>query len=84
VTRTGDTAAPLTVRYTLGGDAESGKDFAALTGAVTIPAGRSFAAIPLSPLPGARDNKTAVIILTASQPDHYIGCPSQSLVVIRQ
>jgi hypothetical protein len=83
VTRTGDTAAPLTVRYTLGGDAEPGKDFAPLTGAVTIPAGRSFAAIPLAPLPGARDNKTAVITLTASRPDFHIGCPSQSLVVIR-
>ena len=84
VARTGDTTKPVTVRYVLSGDAEAGKEFTALTGFLTIPAGRNFATIPLWPLPGARDNRTVVITLTPDQPGHHIGCPSQSLVVIRK
>jgi hypothetical protein len=84
VTRSGDVSKPLTVGYTVGGDAEAGIDFKAKSGGVTIPAGESSTAIHLSPLPGARDNKTAVISLITDQPGIHIGCPSQSLIVIRQ
>ncbi|MBI3878647.1 MAG: hypothetical protein HY301_01095 [Verrucomicrobia bacterium] len=84
VTRTGGTSAALTVNYTVSGDAESGKDFAPLTGRATIPAGKSAAAISLSPLAGARDNKTVVITLQPEQAGAHVGCPSQSLVVVRK
>lgn len=83
VTRTGDTTKPLTVRYTISGDAAAGKDFAPVAGSVTIPAGKTFAAIPLSPLAGMRDNKIAVISLNTDQPGLHVGCPAQSLIVIR-
>ncbi|MEO6742557.1 MAG: hypothetical protein ABIP20_20120 [Chthoniobacteraceae bacterium] len=84
VTRTGDTAQPLTVRYSIGGDAVGDKDFAQLAGSVTIPAGKTSAAISLSPLATANGNKTAVISITAEQPAYHVGCPSQSLIVIRK
>jgi hypothetical protein len=84
VTRTGDTSKPLTVRYSIAGDARAGADYKAKSGGVVIPAGRASAEIHLSPLPGARDNRTAVISLATDQPDFHVGCPSQSLIVIRQ
>lgn len=47
VTRTGSTANPLTVNYTVGGTAVPGVDYAALPGSVTIPAGQSMVKIPV-------------------------------------
>ena len=84
MTRTGDTAKPLTVRYNLGGDAAAGNDFAPLPGSVTIPAGKTSAPISLSPLATANDNKLAVIRIATGQPAYHVGCPSQSLIVIRK
>ena len=40
VTRTGSTAAALAVSYTVGGTATAGSDYTALSGSVTIAAGR--------------------------------------------
>jgi len=82
--RTGNTAAPLTVNYTIAGDALGGTDFQALPGTITIPAGQQFAAIPVSPNANATDNRTVVIALATEQPDYHVGCPAQSLVVIRK
>ena len=45
LTRTGSTALPLTVRYTVGGTAIGGKDYVALPGHRTIPAGSATATI---------------------------------------
>jgi hypothetical protein len=84
LTRTGSTAAALTVRYSVGGDAVAGRDFAPLAGTVTIPAGASSALLPLAPLAGATDDRTVVVTLTPGGRDHFIGCPAQSLVVIRR
>ena len=84
VTRTAGTSQPLTVLYSIGGDAMGGKDFAPLTGGVTIAAGSASATIPLSPLASANDNGTAVISITTGQPSYHVGCPSQSLIVIRK
>src|SRR5690606_34497708 len=47
-TRTGDTSLPLTVNYTVGGSATNGSDYELLSGSVTLPAGLSFATIPVS------------------------------------
>jgi len=84
VTRTGSTAQPLQVNYTIGGDASSGVDFQALAGGVTIPAGQQSAVISVSPIAGASDNRTVVISLATGQPEYHVGCPSQSLIVIRK
>ena len=84
VSRTGDTTQALTVKYTIGGDAVQGEDCAALTGAVTIPAGSAHAVVTVSLQATAHDNRTAVITLTPEQAGCHIGCPSQSLIVIRK
>ena len=84
VTRTGDTSAPLTVRYRVSGDAIAGKDFAGLPGRVTIPAGGTSATITLTPLASAADDRTVVIALEPGAETHFAGCPAQSLVVIRR
>jgi hypothetical protein len=84
VTRTGSTAAPLRVNYTITGDAANGADFQALPGSITIPAGQQSAVVTVSPTANAADNKTVVIHLTTEHQDYHVGCPSQSLLVIRR
>jgi hypothetical protein len=85
VTRTGSTAAPLVVYYTVGGTAEAGADFEKLPGSVTIPAGQSAAAISIVPRHDARKgkNKTVFVTLTAGMKGYHVGCPSAALVVIQ-
>jgi pectate lyase len=84
VTRTGSAADPLRVNYTISGDASSGVDFQALSGSVTIPAGKQFAVVPLLPAAGASDDRTVIISLATGQPEYHVGCPCQSLIVIRK
>lgn len=81
ITRTGDSTLPLNVPYTVGGDAQPGKDFAALPGSVTIPAGQTSATIPLAALPESRDQAVVVLSLATGAPNR-VGCPAQSLIVI--
>ena len=45
----------LTVNYTLGGTATNGRDYAALSGSVVIPAGADRATIPVVPIDNERD-----------------------------
>jgi hypothetical protein len=83
VTRSGSTSAPLAVRYEVRGDAESGRDFTPLGGSLQIPAGKRSAVISLELLTAARDDKTVVVSLVTKQQDCHVGCPAESLVVIR-
>jgi len=83
ITRVGDTSKPLMVHYSMGGDAQVGTDFEAIPGRFTIPAGQMSAFINLKALATARDDKAVTLTLAAGQKDFRIGCPSQSLVVIR-
>jgi hypothetical protein len=84
ITRSGDTHSAVIVNYTVSGEALAGQDFAPLAGTVTIPAGESGAVIALTPLASARDNKTVIITLSPPASGYHVGCPAQSLVVIRQ
>ncbi|GEP43596.1 pectate lyase [Brevifollis gellanilyticus] len=83
VMRSGDLKEALTVSYEVSGDAASGRDYQALSGSVTIPAGQASAMVPLTPAASAGDNKTVVITLKSGSGVH-VGCPSASLIVIRQ
>jgi hypothetical protein len=69
INRTGDTAKPLEVRYTVSG--------AALSGKVNIPAGAKFTRIAVAPAP-----EGLVVIHISAQPAYHIGCPRQALVAI--
>lgn len=53
-------ATPLTVAYTLGGDAQAGVDFAPLTGEITFPAGALSATLPIAPIGGAGERLLTV------------------------
>lgn len=83
IARTGDTTKALSLNFAVSGDAASGQDFEPLTGSVTIPAGQAAATLPLQPLATARDDKTVVISLATENAAHRVGCPSASLIVIR-
>jgi subtilase family serine protease len=83
VSRTGDTAAPMTVSYAVGGTATPGSDYEALAGSVTIPAGSTSATIAVVPLddPLVESNETVVVTLTPGA-DYAIGSPAGALVTI--
>jgi hypothetical protein len=84
VTRSGDITRPLTVTYTISGDQVTGRDFAPLTGKVSMPAGAQSARIPLEVLSSACSDRTVVISLATGNREFFVGCPSQSLVVIEK
>lgn len=69
ITRDGDTSAPLTVKYTVGGTAVAGTDYVALAGAgeTEIPAGRASASIVVTPVYNSAKSgdKSLVLTLTA-------------------
>lgn len=83
VTRNGDLRSPLTVSYTVSGSAASSEDFEPLKGEVTIPAGAPSATIKLTPTKNARNDTMVVLTLAAGQSHYHVGCPSASLVVLR-
>jgi hypothetical protein len=83
VKRTGNVAAPITVRYTVSGTAKPGADYVALSGAVTIPTGATSAAIVVRPLNDttAEINET-VIVRLAPNAAYTVGAPSSATVTI--
>ncbi len=83
VTRTGSLDFPLTVNYSISGDAVSRRDFLPLDGSVEIPAGKASALITLTPSSDTQDDKTVIASL-APAAGMSIGCPSASLIVIRR
>jgi len=83
VTRTGDTTAPMTVFYSAGGTATPGIDYAALADSVTIPAGASMAAIPVTPADDAIYEGNETVLVTIGQgSDYRIGTPGSAVVTI--
>jgi hypothetical protein len=83
LTRTGDISSSLGVNYVLSGDAVLGRDFPSLTGTAVFAAHESSVVIRLAPSAAARDNSMAIITLETKDSEYKIGCPSQSLAVIR-
>ena len=85
VRRTGSTAAPLTVSYTVGGTATAVSDYAALsrTGTVVIPAGASSAAITVRPIndTAVEPQETVVVRLTPGSA-YTVGAASSAAVRI--
>jgi subtilase family serine protease/subtilisin family serine protease len=83
VSRTGDTGSALTVRYTVGGTATPGSDYAALSGVVTIPVGAVTAAIPVSPVDDSLgEADETVIVALAADATYVIGTPGSAIVTI--
>jgi len=83
VTRTGDTAAPLTVYYAVAGTATQGADFGALSGSVTIGAGSASAVIVVNPVDDAlAEGAETVQLIVTEDPGYGIGFPSTAIVTI--
>ena len=51
---------------------------------MVIPAGADSAALELRPLATAVDNRVVTVALATDSKDYFVGCPAQSLVVIRR
>jgi hypothetical protein len=70
IARTGNTAASLTVRYTVSGNAVAGTDYAALSGSATIPAGASETSLTITALNPAMLGRKSVVV-TLDTDDAY-------------
>jgi hypothetical protein len=83
VSRSGDHAEALTVRYTVGGTATAGSDYVALPGAVTIPAGAASATIAVVPLDDTLGEPEETVIVTLSADAAYvIGTPGSAVMAL--
>jgi len=69
-----DAAGVLTVRYTVGGTASNGSDYAALSGSVVIADGQTSATVTITPIddPIYEGDETVVLTLSASN-DYAVG-----------
>lgn len=72
VTRTGDTGAPLTLAYVIGGSALHGTDYLALPGEVTIPAGQSSADILIVPIDDDHGEPAQTVVLQLRNDPRYV------------
>ena len=59
-----DTAYDLAVAYTVGGTAVSGRNYAALSGTATIPAGSSFVDVAVTPILDSQMDADTTVVLT--------------------
>lgn len=83
LTRTGSTASPLTVLYSLGGTATNGVTYTNLSGSVTIPAGTNAASVYITPKDFAFSQLQQTAILTlAGSANYTIGDADSGTVTI--
>jgi hypothetical protein len=66
VSRTGDKSQPLTVKYTIRGTAESGKDYQTIANSVTIPAGAEAAKINIRAIKDSSKEGLETVFLSLS------------------
>lgn len=78
------TVGALAVQYTVGGTAESGQAYGALSGRMIIPAGSRTGTINVVPLddPDTVENKTVVVTISAGDYEIVTGSESATLNVI--
>ncbi|MCP5556202.1 MAG: PKD domain-containing protein [Verrucomicrobiaceae bacterium] len=80
LSRTGSTAAALTVNYTLAGTATSGADFTGPTGSVIIPAGQLGVLLPLTITDDSDVEGTETVVLTLAAGGYAKG-PAATLYI---
>lgn len=84
VSRTGGTDAALTVTYSVEGSATPGKDYQALPGSVTIPAGESTVMIKVIPVQdGMAEKAESVVLILNDSPLYVVGAPAGAEVTIK-
>ena len=86
ISRTGPTASPLPVNYSMGGSASSGVDYVALSGTTVIPAGQANVTVTLTPqgngLSSGSESAILAIQPSISGTDYLPGSPSSASVSI--
>jgi Calx-beta domain len=83
VTRSGSTAAALTVSFTVGGTATAGSDYTALPGTVTIRAGAKSATITVAPIDDRTTEPSESVVLTlVAKPTYALGSARSATVTI--
>lgn len=87
ISRTGDTRKPLTVKYTIRGTADNGKDYRKIPSLATIPAGANSVAIAIRPQPDRQQEGLETVLLSLeNQPNstnYLLGSDFQAVVNIR-
>jgi PKD repeat protein len=83
LSRTGSTAAAVTVFYTMSGSATKGIDYTNFSGTVTIPAGSATGTMTLTPTDDTiyEGSETAILTLSANAA-YVVGLPSSATVTI--
>ena len=82
-TRTGSTAAPLVVPYSVGGTASGGSDYAALSGSVTIAAGQASAIVVVAPVNDTESEAAETVSVSLQANAAYsVGSPAAATVTI--
>ena len=71
VSRTGSTAAALTVNYTVGGTASGGTDYTTIPTSVVIPAGSASATITVTPVDDTVSEGDETVVVTLSSSASY-------------
>jgi hypothetical protein len=85
VVRSGSTASPLPVTYSVAGSATNGSDYAALSGTMTIPAGAISAPITVAPIADTLSEGPEQVIVTLtsnSSSTYFLGAPTSATVTI--
>ena len=82
ISRSGISAADLTVNYTVSGSGSSGMDFTALSGSVTILAGNASATVEITPVDDSTSESLETTILTLSTNAAYIVDPLATMVTV--
>jgi tartrate-resistant acid phosphatase type 5 len=83
ITRTGSTAAPLTVSLAAGGTATSGDDYVPLPTTVTIPAGASAITVQVTPIDDTIPENSETVTLTVGPNSAYnVGAANTATVTI--
>ncbi len=81
--RSGNTSAPLTVRYTLGGTAVAGTDYLSLSNAATIGAGSATATVVVTPIDdGAFESSETVVLTVVPDTAYSLGSLTEAVVTI--
>ncbi|MEI6085282.1 MAG: Calx-beta domain-containing protein [Verrucomicrobiota bacterium] len=83
ISRTGDTATPLAVPFSLSGSASNGADYATLLSPATIPAASNSVIISVTPLPDAiAEGNEPVVLTLLADPAYSLGVPGNATVII--
>ena len=84
ISRIGDTNTDVTARFTIGGTASNGQDYAALPSSVVIPAGVGSATVTVTPIPNniAKGNRTLTFTLLGDL-TYSIGTTNNTSVTIQ-